>query len=469
MRTRAWASFWVLAIGATLTLMDQSLVSIALASIQREFGADGVVIQLLVIGHALTYAVTLLPAGRLGDAYGHRRMLMIALVLLCISAAIASFAPTISILGLARVLQGAGAGLLTPQIMGLIQHLFPPEQRARPMGILSAVMAAPMAVGPSIGGVLIQLAGNWRIVFIVTLTAEVVVTALAFALLKRGASRSPLQFDVPSLVLLAPALAGLVVPLSLISGGMPTLWLSLGLVVMGAVFAVVFLRRQRRLSSAQPSGGRALLDVTLLGIPTFATGIAIAGLGYATSSGSGIVVNLYLQQGAGLSPAIAALCIIPNAVAIAISSWWVGRHPAHTMARFVRIGTVIAAGAYTAIAMVAALGRVEVFPVALTVMMAVIGFSNGMYTAPNQTETLSEVPLRRSASAASVMQLSQRMGMSVGASVGMSTYFAFDTEGGSAAGAAGALLVSAALVLVAHLVSLTQLRRGRLDCDGSLA
>lgn len=448
-----WFVFWVLAAASTLTLIDQSQLNIALASIQDYFDASPASIQIMVIGHALAYALFLLPSGRLGDMFSRVRVMQLAMLILASAALLATTAQSIEMLIVARIVQGIGAGLLMPQVLGLIQQVFTGEARVKPMGILSAVMAVPIALGPSLGGVILQLAGSddaWRMLFTVTLGAELIVFALTlFVRLPPKLSESR-SFDFIGLLFLAPAVVGFITPLSLLTEASSYSGLIAVCLLMGAIGLTLFIRHERRLSGGR---GTPLVDFDLFRNRGYSLGVVVAGLGYATSGGSVIVVNLFLQQSLGLVPILVAVCILPNAVAVAVTSWWVGRNGAGRLERFVLLGTLLSAGGLIVLALCVATGNSTFVPIASFIVMAILGTANGLFTAPNQTLTLHGVPEHHSGTAGSVMQLCQRVGSSIGVALGLTAYYSLSSSGHGEIGAMIALLVSAAFITTGHVLS----------------
>jgi MFS family permease len=457
----SWLAFGALAVASCLTLLDQTQLTLALASIQRELHMPGSMVQLLVIGYAIAYAILLLPAGRLGDRFGHRRVLVIALLILMAGGLTAALAPDATVLVVARLVQGVGAGLLMPQVLGVLQSTFEPARRARPMAMLSSIMAVPIALAPSYGGALLAIAGgasHWRILFWTPIGADLLVLVAVLVLLPPGAAGRPRGFDVGGLLLLAPALAGLLLPLALVEQPGAPLIVAAIVFAAGAGVAVLFalhLRRRARHDRAP------LVELSLLRIRDYRRGTIVAGLGYATSSASGVVLGLFLQQALHLPPLLAALCILPNAIGVGLSSWWVGRSATPASPRSIASGTAIAAAVLLVLSAAVLQPVPAVAIVCAAAGSAALGLANGMYTAPNQTRTLAEVPPVDGGSAASLMQLLQRIGTSIGAGGGLALYYAVDPRGGSAVGAAWALLFAALLISVAHLLTRGPARAAR--------
>jgi MFS family permease len=143
-----------------MSLLDVSIVNVALPSIQRGLDASPGTTQWVVSGYALAFGLALVPAGRLGDTFGRRPMFMIALAAFVTTSALSGAAPTIELLIVARLLQGVAGGALTPQNSGLIQDLFRGPERGRAFGVLGATIGLSTAVGPVVGGLILAAFGD---------------------------------------------------------------------------------------------------------------------------------------------------------------------------------------------------------------------------------------------------------------------------------------------------------------------
>ncbi|MDQ4119732.1 MAG: MFS transporter, partial [Actinomycetota bacterium] len=157
---RRWRALWVTLVAGFMSLLDVSIVAVALPSLQRglETGPSGA--QWVVSGYALTFGLALVPAGRLGDAFGRRRMFLVALASFVLCSAAVGAAPTIELLVAARLAQGLAAGMLAPQNSGLIQNLFTGAERARAFGMFGTTVGLSTASGPLVGGLILGAAGG---------------------------------------------------------------------------------------------------------------------------------------------------------------------------------------------------------------------------------------------------------------------------------------------------------------------
>ena len=172
---------WVLAasiLGSGLAGIDATVVNVALPAIGRDFHTDFASLQWTITAYTLTLASLILLGGALGDRYGRRRVFVIGVVWFAVASMLCGLAPTASLLIAARALQGVGGALLTPGSLAMIQATFAPQDRARAIGAWSGLGGVATAVGPFVGGWLIQVA-SWRWVFLINAPLAVVVVLVA--------------------------------------------------------------------------------------------------------------------------------------------------------------------------------------------------------------------------------------------------------------------------------------------------
>ena len=183
---RRWRALAVCLVAGFMTLLDVSIVNVALPSIREAVGASSSELQWVVTGYALTFGLVLVPAGRLGDMRGRRTMFIVGVAVFTLSSLLAGLAPTALLLVVARLVQGVGGGLLNPQVSGLIQELFRGAERGRAFGMLGTVIGISTAIGPILGGLIIGGLGpeaGWRWIFFVNIPIGIAAIALSLRLL----------------------------------------------------------------------------------------------------------------------------------------------------------------------------------------------------------------------------------------------------------------------------------------------
>ena len=293
---RRWKALTVTLVAGFMSLLDVSIVAVALPSIQRGLGTSPSAVQWVVSGYALTFGLALVPAGRLGDAMGRRKMFLVALAAFVLCSAAAGAAPTPGVLVAARLAQGIAAGALAPQNSALIQQIFRGEERGRAFGFFGSTVGLSTAVGPIAGGVILALAGEqegWRWVFFVNVPIGVVALVLAARLIPRAVPGPRQHIDVGGVGLLGAGVLALMLPLVLAeAGGLRTLW---WLFPLGAAVLAAFVWWERRVVAR---GRPPLLDIGLLtGTPGYASGALLGTVYFIGFSGIWLVFALYLQSG----------------------------------------------------------------------------------------------------------------------------------------------------------------------------
>ena len=167
-----WLALVVCLVAGGMCLLDVSIVNVALPSIRTGLHADDSDVQWVVAGYSLAFGMALVPAGRLGDARSRRTVFMAGVTLFTLASAACGASQGALWISVARVVQGIGGGLITPQVSGFIQNMFRGPERARAFGLFGAMVGISTAIGPLLGGLLVQLGGaenGWRLVFYVNL------------------------------------------------------------------------------------------------------------------------------------------------------------------------------------------------------------------------------------------------------------------------------------------------------------
>jgi MFS family permease len=197
---RKWWTLAAVSLALFMIMLDNTVVNVALPSIQRDLGAQLSELEWIVSGYALTFACLLLTGGKLGDLLGRRRMLMIALVIFGGSSLACALAPDAGVLIAARVVQGVGAALMSPATLSILTATFAPRQRGTVIGIWVGVSATALAIGPLVGGLLTEHAG-WSSIFYVNVPIGAVAVVASFLLIDESKDTSHEQrLDLPGLV-----------------------------------------------------------------------------------------------------------------------------------------------------------------------------------------------------------------------------------------------------------------------------
>lgn len=455
---RRWRILGVSLVVGFMSLLDVSIVNVAIPSMQTGLHTTAATVQWVVSGYALAFGLTLVAGGRLGDAYGRRRMMMVGLVCFVGSSVAVGFAPSIALVIAARLLQGASAGLLTPQNSGLIQQLFRGRERARAFGMFGFTVSVSSATGPVLGGLIIALAGEddgWRWLFWVNAPLGLVALLAVARLVPRrepsARDRGQSRIDVLGALLLGGAVLCLLYPVVSVESGAR---LPLVLLVGMPGFAWAFVRWERRTSRR---GRPPLLDIGLLRrLPGYTNGLAVGALYFTGFTGLLLVLSIYLQEALGYSPLEAGLMIMPFAVGSAISAPVAGRYVSD-IGRALTVGALVTM--LTGLVLVAMLvpGREPLWPWLLPTLL-LTGLGGGAVVSPNITLTLAEVPPRMGGAAGGALQTGQRIGASIGAAVLVTVYQVAVGPTSADEAVRVALLTGAVLVVAALAMAVRALR-----------
>ncbi|MFK4149198.1 MFS transporter [Streptomyces sp. NPDC004065] len=413
---RRWKALWVTLTTGFMSLLDVTIVAVALPSIQRDLSASAASVQWVVSGYALTFALVLVPAGRLGDAIGRRRIFLWALAGFVVCSAGAGAAPTVTWLVVARLAQGACAGCLAPQNSALIQQMFRGAERGRAFGLFGATVGVSSAVGPIAGGLILALAQGaqgWRWIFYVNVPVGLVALVLGARLLPRTGPGHRERLDLPGVGLLGAGVLALMLPLVFgETGGVRRLW---WMFLAGLVLLVCFARWERRVAARH---GQPLLDPRLLtGTRGYASGAAVGALYFVGFSGVWLVFALFFQNGLGYSPLQSGLAVTPFAVGSSAAAFITGRLVERLGRLLTVIGLVTMVASFLATALI--LGTASPGAVAWLAgpVLFVGGLGSGCVISPNVTMTLRDVPVRMAGAAGGALQTGQRLGGAVGTAV----------------------------------------------------
>jgi EmrB/QacA subfamily drug resistance transporter len=289
-------------LGSGLTILDGTVVNIALRTIGKDLDASLAELQWITNGFLLSLASLILLGGALGDRYGRRRIFVIGTIWFAVASLLCGIAPTPLVLIAARVLQGVGAALLTPGSLSIIQSVFTPEDRGRAIGAWSGLGGIAAAIGPFVGGALIQFA-SWRWIFLINLPLAVLTVVVAQRSVPETLDQEAApRLDVSGATLGAVALGG--VTYALIQwGGSGALAAAVAGVVAGIGFVVVEAR------SPHP-----MMPLELFRSRNFSAANAMTLVVYAALSGVIFFLVLQLQTVAGYGALAAGVATLPITV-----------------------------------------------------------------------------------------------------------------------------------------------------------
>ena len=311
-----WHALWAMMVGFFMILVDATIVSVANPSIMDELDADYDAVLWVTSAYLLAYAVPLLVAGRLGDRFGPKYLYLAGLTVFTAASLWCGLSDTIGMLVAARVVQGIGAALLTPQTLSTITRIFPAQRRGVAMSVWGATAGVATLVGPLAGGVLVDSLG-WQWIFFVNVPIGVFGVLLALRLVPELPTRKQ-GFDVLGVVLSGIGMFLIVFSLQEGQSHDWTHWVW-GLMALGSGFIAAFLYWQ----SVNPN--EPLIPLVIFRDRDFSlSNFGVATIGFVVT-GMMVPVMFYAQAVCGLSPTRSALLTAPMAVVTGVLAPFVGR------------------------------------------------------------------------------------------------------------------------------------------------
>jgi EmrB/QacA subfamily drug resistance transporter len=467
---RRWRALGACVCALYITLLDVSIVNVALVPIGRDIGAGPAQLQWVVSGYALAFGMVPIIGGRLGDDRGRRLMLQLGIASFVVFSAVVGLAPNPAVLVVGRVLQGLAGGLLNPQVSGLVQQLFPRWERGRAFGLIGTAVGVATATGPVLGGVILGLGGpayGWRLCFLINvpigLTALALVRAWLPAERRVGPARS---LDLIGVALLAAGVFTLLLPAVQFDASHDA---RLALLLLPAFGLLAGFWAWERGPAARR--GYPLIDLGLFRISSYADGIGLAVLFFCAYTGTPLVLALFLQGGLGYTPLQSGLTASAYAIGVTVASPIAGRMLPRVGARVLLGGLVLFTVGVAAAGLAGALAAGRVWPggvaLLLIVPLLVAGAGGGCVITPNQALSLADVDVAGGSTAGGTLQTAQRVGNAIGAAVISAVFYAASSSPGPDREATYgrayglALAVSVVFALAATALAVRTLRHGR--------
>jgi len=399
-----------------MVVLDFFIVNVALPSMQSDLHASDGAIEWVVAGYALTSAVLLITAGRLGDQFGRRKVFSMGLALFTLASLECGIAGSADVLVAARLLQGAAAAILMPNVLSIIGVTYTGTDRARALTAYGLVMGLAAVGGQLIGGLLVQtdVAGlGWRTCFLINVPIGLAALALAPRVVPESRNEDASRLDLIGTLLVTAGLTAVVLPL--VEGrqhGWPAwTWISLAVapLILGA-----FVAHQRRLTQR---GGTPMLDTTLFRQRSFSAGLLTQFTFWGGQASFFLVLALYLQAGRGLSAMTAGLVFTILAASYLAASMVSEGLLAKFGPRMLAAGALtLAAGHALLLAAVTDVG-VGGSIASLVPGLLVIGAGMGLVIAPLTTTILSGVDPQRAGAASGMVATTQNVGTALGVAV----------------------------------------------------
>jgi EmrB/QacA subfamily drug resistance transporter len=404
---RKWLTLGCVAFALFMVMLDNTVVNVALPSIQRDLGIGLSELQWTVNAYALTFAVLMLTGGKLADFLGRRRIFILGLAVFTASSLACGLATSGEMLIAARTVQGIGAALMMPATLSIISATFPVEERGMAIGIWAGVSAMALALGPLVGGLLTQHI-DWGWIFFINVPIGVLAIIAARFLIRETRDTSAEQrLDLPGLVTSGVALFALT--FALIEANeygwtSPTILSLFAVAVLGLVAFVVLEMRQRA----------PMLDLSLFRSGTFAGANIVVLLVFLAMFGVFFFVSLYVQGILGYSAVQAGALFLPMTVLIMFVAPAAGKLSDQLGSRW-----LIVAGMLFLAAHLAWLSTLEIDSNFWDILPALIlgGFGMGLTMTPATAAAIGSVPVAKAGIGSGVLNTFRQVGGALGIAV----------------------------------------------------
>jgi len=419
----------VVAAAFIMDLLDSTIVNIGIPSIQSNLGASFASIQWLVAGYLLAFATLLVTGGRMGDVFGYKKLFMVGVGGFTVASLLSGLAWSPEILIATRVLQGAMAALMVPQVTSMMQIMYKPSERGAINGLFGALGGLSASLGPVIGGLLIQanLFGlDWRPIFLINVPIGITALILAVKFLPEGKSPHPLKLDIVGTILLIATLSLLIYPLI---QGRELDWPTWVFFMMAAAvpFLALFVWWQRHKDRKDHS---ALIPPALFHHRSVAYGLIVNLLFEAAMLGYFLTFGLFLQIGLGFSPIHAALTGLPLAVGITLSMVLFGQTLIPKLGSWaISLGALLMAGGIATTTWIFFANGLDTNSFELIPGLVIMGIGMGAVFGSLYAAVLNGVDPKHAGAASGTLNAVQQIGGSIGIAVIGVVFFGFLTSG----------------------------------------
>lgn len=453
---RRWLSLSIVILATFMVILDTFIVNVALPSIAQELHAGFAELQLVVAAYVLGYAVLLVTGGRLGDLFGRKTMFLIGVAGFVAASAWCGFSGSPHMLIAARIAQGVSAAAMVPQVLSLIQVMFPAEERGKALGIYGGVLGLGAIAGQIAGGLLLKAdwwGMGWRLVFLVNLPVGLLAFVLALAMLRESRAPERKKLDFVGVGLLAVGLGLFLYPLVVgREEGWPA-WTFISIAVSLPVLAA-FVRYE---NVVLRRGASPLLPMTLFRDRSFRVGMVIALAFYSGNAALYLLLSVFMQEGRGAEPLQSAYAFIPLGVGFLAASLLAPRLARRWGVRMLMAGALLMAIGYALFIAVAShlsgLGIGETF-----LPLLIAGLGQGAVATPIIQTVLSGVRGPQAGAASGALSTFTQVAQAIGvALIGTLYQGLLDRFGGDPAGDAGVRAMQWSLAAILALALLTLL------------
>jgi EmrB/QacA subfamily drug resistance transporter len=426
-------------VGAFMGQLDASIVTLAFPALEHSFDAGVASVSWVGLSYLLVLVATVAAVGRFADMVGRKLLYLYGFVIFVAGSVLCAFAPTLWALDGFRAVQAVGAAMLQANSVAIIALAVPRRRLGRALGIQGAAQALGLALGPSVGGLLLA-AGGWRLIFLVNVPVGLVGMVAALLFVPRSTHlHERVDFDWPGFALFFPAVASFVFA---VSEGDHRGWTSplivasvVGAFTLGAAF-VVWERHRRN----------PMVDVSLFRRVRFTAGVSSSLLAFAVLFGVLVVVPFLLERASGFGAVRTGLELMVMPVALGVVAPFSGR-----MADTVGVRRPATTGLATAAVGLLLLAALRPSTPGFLGLLALVGVGLGLFTSPNNAGIMTAVPAHQSGLASGLLNMSRGLGTAVGLAVTTAVFSALGGDGGTPAAVRSAVSVTLVVLAVVAL------------------
>ncbi len=406
-RLREWPHAWLLAVGtvcfgAFMGQLDASIVTLTYRPLRLQFHASLAGVQWVSLSYLLALTALLIPVGRLADIHGRKLTYLYGFVVFTLTSALCGLAPSLGVLIGSRVVQAIGAAMLQANSVALVATSAPPQRMRAALGIQAGAQAVGLALGPTVGGLLVSTLG-WRWVFDINIPVGVLGVVAGIYLLPRTRRRAPTAgLDRSGLLLLATATTSLLLGISVASGMSLPGWVTIVLLALSAVAAAGFVLRQRRATAP-------LVQLALFRTRAVSAGLLGALCGYLVLFGPLVLIPVILTDG-GFSELHAGLVLTALPAGFALAA--VGAERLLPCSWTDRTRATL--GAAMSIAVLAGLLVTPPSTGWLVTLLALLGVALGTFTPANNTLVMGAIPAQSAATGGGLVSMTRSLGTALG-------------------------------------------------------
>lgn len=407
-------ALFVLILAGFVTIFDLFVVNVAIVTIQHSLNANLTELTLIIVGYELAFGLLLITGGRLGDIYGKKCLYRVGMACFTLTSLFCAFAPTATLLVVARFFQGLSAALLFPQVYASLRVNFNPLQAKKAFGYLGMSLGLAAIAGQALGGWLITLDLfnlSWRTIFLVNLPIGILAIALSRFLLEGEKCR--INLDWCGVILSGLGICCVLLPLLML----PVWgWLNTSSLLLssGVLLLVIFAYYEIRL---EKQGKAPLFSMQILRNRPFVIGLLVVMSVYATSSAFPLMLSLLLQKGIGLSAFLSGMIFVPSSIGFVISSvitpLWVNRYGERT----IFWGALFYGLSYMLLLVMLYWFSSNSSALWLTPVLFLVGFTQGMIMTPMLNLVLAKVSVQIAGQASGFTATLQQVGAAIGATM----------------------------------------------------